>query len=207
MQEISSIPLTVASMDQRASSMDGVWGPKDIASSAFMEDPRSLQIVVVGGDGGEEEQPIRQIGSMDNEIPNEVKNRGHGRGYVEYVGSITVLLLMLRNLSFFISSTVSEIMWILMQHLMSCTVLCYNGSAIFSSHVQCNLYGNMTFLLYRIPHFELVIHLSEQYYSYPLQCSWVLNWINQNRNLSLYTNWTTNMLKNNHIYFRIISLL
>jgi len=96
-------------MDQRASSMDGVRGPKDIASSAFMEDPRSLQIVV-GGDGGEEEQPIRQIGSMDNEIPNEVKNRGHGRGYVEYVGSITVLLLMLRNLSFFISSTVSEIM-------------------------------------------------------------------------------------------------
>jgi len=110
MQEISSIPLTVASMDQRASSMDGVRGPKDIASSAFMEDPRSLQIVVVGGDGGEEEQPIRQIGSMDNEIPNEVKNRGHGRGYVEYVGSISVLLLMLRNLSFFISSTVSEIM-------------------------------------------------------------------------------------------------
>ena len=90
--------------------MDGVRGPKDIASSAFMEDPRSLQIVVVGGDGGEEEQSIRQIGSMDNEIPNEVKNRGHGWGYVEYVGSIIVLLLMLRNLSFFISSTVSEIM-------------------------------------------------------------------------------------------------
>ena len=90
--------------------MDGVRGPKDIASSAFMEDPRSLQIVIVGGDGGEEEQPIRPIGSMDNEIPNEVKNRGNGRGYVEYVGSITVLLLMLRNLSFFISSTVSEIM-------------------------------------------------------------------------------------------------
>jgi hypothetical protein len=35
--------------------------------------PRSLQIVAVGGDRGEEEQPITQVGLVDNEIPNEVK--------------------------------------------------------------------------------------------------------------------------------------
>ncbi|XP_039855447.1 probable E3 ubiquitin-protein ligase EDA40 [Panicum virgatum] len=52
--------LTAASMDQRAASMEVVQGLEDIASSPLMEDPRSLQIVAVGGDRGEEEQPITQ---------------------------------------------------------------------------------------------------------------------------------------------------
>ena len=60
-------------MDQRAAAMEGVQGLEGIASSALMEDPRSLQIVAVGGDRGEEEQPITQVGLVDNEIPNEVK--------------------------------------------------------------------------------------------------------------------------------------
>ena len=56
-------------MDQRAAAMEGVQGLEGIASSALMEDPRSLQIVAVGGDRGEEEQPITQVGSVENEIP------------------------------------------------------------------------------------------------------------------------------------------
>ena len=53
--------------------MEGVRGPEDITSSDLMKDPHSLQIVDVGADRGEEEQPITQVGSVDNEIPNEVK--------------------------------------------------------------------------------------------------------------------------------------
>ena len=56
-------------MDQRATAMEGVQGLEGMASSALMEDPRSLQIVAVGGDRGEEEQPITQVGSVENEIP------------------------------------------------------------------------------------------------------------------------------------------
>ena len=60
-------------MDEQAASMEGVRGPEDITSSDLMKDPHSLQIVDVGADRGEEEQPITQVGSVDNEIPNEVK--------------------------------------------------------------------------------------------------------------------------------------
>ena len=56
-------------MDEQPASMEGVRGLEDITSSDLMKDPQSLQIVDVGADRGEEEQPITQVGSVENEIP------------------------------------------------------------------------------------------------------------------------------------------
>ena len=56
-----------ASMDEPAASTAGVPSP------APMEHPCSLEIDVVDGGRGEEEQQIAQVGLVENEVPNEVK--------------------------------------------------------------------------------------------------------------------------------------
>ena len=56
-----------ASMDEPAASTAGVPSP------APMEHPCSLDIDVVDGGHGEEEQQIAQVGLVENEVPNEVK--------------------------------------------------------------------------------------------------------------------------------------
>jgi len=54
-------------MDEPAASTAGVPSP------APMEHPCSLDIDVVDGGRGEEEQQIAQVGLVENEVPNEVK--------------------------------------------------------------------------------------------------------------------------------------
>ncbi|RLM73927.1 hypothetical protein C2845_PM15G06600 [Panicum miliaceum] len=47
-----------------------------------MEDPRSLEIAAVGGSPGEEEQQITQVGSVENEVPNEETVDKYGQNLI-----------------------------------------------------------------------------------------------------------------------------